>query len=413
VISTRKAALGALLLALTACRSSGFSAPLSINPVMLGPIPSLGGKPAQPGTNKQGFESNSWGQTELIVGDPDDGYVQAGNDGSYLNQGDIDVLVATNGDPTRPVGVNRVGCGGYDFNFMFLWSIDRAWCNTTGNIEVGAQPDTYDDRDPVALTDFHAALDPNGKWLDDPTYGTVWVPSAVTSADFTPYTTGGHWVHDDDWVWVSDYDWGWAPFHYGRWVFIEGTGWAWVPGRQYRGAWVAWQLDDDGAYVGWAPLGPEFVWKAGAPVVFEGSYAPRFAYVGRDDVFSASVNTRVVAPETAASFSARMHPYGADRAGVHSGGPPPDRLGYTPDRVPHATPEDQAKLARARDFSRPSTATQLGAHPATRTASNRAQGGQAAAHRSTTPAHSRGGGGGRSGGGGGAVSKGSGGGKKK
>src|SRR5580658_4597889 len=42
-----------------------------------------------------------------------------------------------------------------------------------------AQGDSYADTDPTALTDFHATLDPHGTWMDDPTYGTVWVPNTA------------------------------------------------------------------------------------------------------------------------------------------------------------------------------------------------------------------------------------------
>src|SRR4029077_13989363 len=132
------------------------------------------------------------------------------------------------------------------------------------DVVVGADGDTQSppeassDADPYALTDFHAALDSYGSWVDDPTYGTVWVPSeAAVGADFVPYQTAGHWNYDDDYVWASDYEWGWAPFHYGRWVYGAGVGWEWIPGRTYAGAWVSWRYGwDDWAYVGWAPLPP-------------------------------------------------------------------------------------------------------------------------------------------------------------
>jgi hypothetical protein len=53
---------------------------------------------------------------------------------------------------------------------------------------VGQDTDSYDDDDPAALTDFHDTLSPYGTWVDDPTYGTVWVPSQGTvGADFRPY----------------------------------------------------------------------------------------------------------------------------------------------------------------------------------------------------------------------------------
>src|SRR5580692_3542035 len=95
-----------------------------------------------------------------------------------------------------------------------------------GGDDANANADAYQDNDPSALQDFHPALDSSGTWQDDPTYGTVWVPSQqVVGADFVPYQTAGHWAYDnDEYVWVSDYDWGWAPYHYGRWVMMDGGG---------------------------------------------------------------------------------------------------------------------------------------------------------------------------------------------
>ncbi len=65
----------------------------------------------------------------------------------------------------------------------------------------------------VDINTFHSALDPYGRWIDDPQYGTVWISN---EPGFRPYYTNGHWVYTDEgWAWVSDYSWGWAPFHYG------------------------------------------------------------------------------------------------------------------------------------------------------------------------------------------------------
>ncbi|MBM4357356.1 MAG: hypothetical protein FJ096_04525 [Deltaproteobacteria bacterium] len=126
------------------------------------------------------------------------------------------------------------------------------------------------DADPSALVEFRGVLEPYGRWLEDPTYGTVWVPStASVGPDFAPYRTAGHWAIADDgqWLWVSDYDWGYVPFHYGRWVWLETLGWAWIPGRVYAPAWVLWRTGLYGYdYVGWAPMPPSFVWMNGLAV---------------------------------------------------------------------------------------------------------------------------------------------------
>jgi hypothetical protein len=229
---------------------------------------------------------------------------------------------------------------------------------------VGENADAYDDNDPAALKDFRPALDPYGSWVDDRTYGTVWVPSeSAVGQDFTPYSTAGHWVYDDDWVWVSDYSWGWAPFHYGRWILIEGRGWSWVPGRVYRGAWVTWGMDDGNTYLGWAPMGPDFVWFGGYAVGWTVYVGPRWVYCPRGEVFSPRVGTRVVAGAAAAPVAARMRPYVSASPTV--AGPSPQRLGLAPSQVPHAAGSAQS-VARAQAFARPSTAAAVGGSTATR-----------------------------------------------
>jgi hypothetical protein len=94
-----------------------------------------------------------------------------------------------------------------------------------------------------AYSYFESTLSPYGTWVDDMSYGRVWVPSStVVGYDFFPYATGGYWVLTEyGWTWVSNWDWGWGPFHYGRWTRLASDGWCWIPG---------------GGYVGWAPLPP-------------------------------------------------------------------------------------------------------------------------------------------------------------
>lgn len=129
-----------------------------------------------------------------------------------------------------------------------------------------------DDKDPRALDQWHSDLDPYGSWGDDPKYGHVWVPDrGVVGENFSPYVTAGHWAldADDNYVWVSDYPFGNVVFHYGRWAWTS-YGWSWIPGYQYAPAWVDWRVptSETYAYVGWAPLGPEFIWYGGAAVSF-------------------------------------------------------------------------------------------------------------------------------------------------
>jgi hypothetical protein len=171
-------------------------------------------------------------------------------------------------------------------------------------------------------------------------------------------------VYDDDWVWVSDYSWGWAPFHYGRWVLIEGRGWSWVPGRVYRGAWVTWGVDDGYTYLGWAPMGPEFVWFGGYAVGWTVFVGPRWVYCPRGEVFAPHVGTRLVAGAAVGPVAARVRPFVSASPSV--AGPRPQSIGFTPSQVPHATGPSAQSLAHAQTFARPSTAATLGGSTATR-----------------------------------------------
>jgi hypothetical protein len=223
--------------------------------------------------------------------------------------------------------------------------------------------DSYDDKDPAALQDFHPALDAHGAWADDPTYGTVWTPSAAeTGPDFVPYVSGGHWVYGDDYLWTSDYEWGWAPFHYGRWVNLEGRGWSWIPGREYAPAWVEWRTGD--AYLGWAPAPPVFVWRGGIAVT--GGFAPPpppFVFCAHADLFAPQPGRVVLMGPRAVEIEARTRVYGAPGGREHfRPGPPLASLHLAPERVVRATGHESG-CARALAFSHPSTAVHLGAHP--------------------------------------------------
>jgi hypothetical protein len=141
-------------------------------------------------------------------------------------------------------------------------------------------PPASDDADPRALSDFKPHLDPYGSWVQDPRYGTVWVPHEQSvGPGFAPYVSSGQWqlASTGEWVWVSDYPFGWIVFHYGRWVWT-GSGWAWVPGYRYAPAWVSWRVPSAGyAYVGWAPVGPDFIWVNGHAVGYY--YPPPYYWV--------------------------------------------------------------------------------------------------------------------------------------
>ncbi|MBL9110362.1 MAG: hypothetical protein JNM74_13865 [Myxococcales bacterium] len=248
-------------------------------------------------------------------------------------------------------------------------------------------PETlYRETDPSALTEFKATLDPHGTWVDDDTYGTVWVPSAtVVGSDFTPYVTAGRWAYDDGYVWVSDYEWGWAPFHYGRWVYIGGRGWAWIPGRVYRGAWVVWRTGPSGfGYVGWGPAPPSWYWRGGYAYGFSGGYRTPYYFCENRYVFQPQVGNRVVRGPLAGDIGRRTEPYvpadprvsdarvaasprveGAPSAVAPqlrrgADGPAPASLGLEAKSLPRA-PEGDKGIQRAYALGAPSTAVALGA----------------------------------------------------
>jgi hypothetical protein len=96
-------------------------------------------------------------------------------------------------------------------------------------------------------------LDANGRWVNDPAYGQVWVPTV--DPGWAPYRVGRWaWVDYYGWTWVSADPWGWAPYHYGRW-YMGSYGWAWWPGA-LRGPYY-WQPALVG-FFGWGGAGVGF-----------------------------------------------------------------------------------------------------------------------------------------------------------
>jgi hypothetical protein len=256
--------------------------------------------------------------------------------------------------------------------------------------------DEYADTDPSALSDFRSTLDPYGTWRDDPTYGTVWVPSeGVVGDDFVPYESAGHWTYDDDYTWVSDYSWGWAPFHYGRWVYAGGYGWEWIPGRTYAGAWVSWRYGwEDWAYVGWAPLGPTWGWFGGYAVGYGFVVREPYAFCGSGDLFAPNVGMRVVTGAAVANVAAHTRPWVSAQPSVngrvaavpHVNGPPPQVLNIPASNIAHGVVA-QRGIAQARAFAHPSTAMTLGARAPVASVAPARIGGRAPAYGSPYASH--------------------------
>jgi hypothetical protein len=126
-----------------------------------------------------------------------------------------------------------------------LFSIVLLFNFTTSKAQSGYYNSTYQQ--------FYDDLSPYGQWLNDPSYGYVWMPNV--GPDFRPYYTNGYWAMSEYGnTWVSNYQWGWAAFHYGRWTFDNYYGWLWIPGSEWAPAWVTWRSNSN--YYGWAPMGP-------------------------------------------------------------------------------------------------------------------------------------------------------------
>jgi hypothetical protein len=249
--------------------------------------------------------------------------------------------------------------------------------------DVNAPPgDGYADTDPSALTDFRQTLDPHGQWVQDPTYGTVWVPdSNEVGPDFAPYQTAGQWEVADsgDWMWQSDYDWGYVPFHYGRWVWA-GAYWGWIPGRTYAPAWVTWRVGD-GGYLGWAPLPPTWYWADGYPVGLGTVPWAAYCFVPTGAVFYPNVGGYVVREHglvQAAGASTRPYHPATPTVGAHPavGSHSPQRMSPTFAEAhvpPSAIPGNRfAADSRAMALSTKSGTTAM-QHAPTRTAAGRSQ----------------------------------------
>ena len=194
------------------------------------------------------------------------------------------------------------------------------------NAQPSSEPSETDAR---ALTEFRPTLDAYGGWVEHPSYGLVWVPRRdVVGEGFAPYVTSGHWALDTggDWVWVSDYPFGSIVFHYGRWAYVSDSGWVWVPGYRYAPAWVSWRVPTGSyAYVGWAPLPPDYGWFGGVSVSLWWGYPTPWVFCPSAYAFHRHVNHYVVRDRELVTASRRqfepVRPGAAapSRRGPHAG----------------------------------------------------------------------------------------------
>ena len=132
---------------------------------------------------------------------------------------------------------------------------------------------------PEELRVYSSDLDDNGRWVQVPEYGFVWILSAI-AADWAPYRTGRWMWRGGDYVWVSYEPWGWAPHHYGRWAHAPRIGWFWIPPRRGQVYWgpgyVGWVRTRD--HVAWVPLAPREVYYG------YGNYGPNSVDIRRRNI---------------------------------------------------------------------------------------------------------------------------------
>jgi hypothetical protein len=134
-----------LALSLSACVTSGFTAAQSVNPVLLGPVTSIGAAaaPGAPGTPSQPFASKNASHVEYYVAVDSSGRgkrrstTTAGDvsaSSTSPQQGDLDVLVATSGDLAPRIGLHRLHCSGTELNVFYLYMVVDSWCETAGDV---------------------------------------------------------------------------------------------------------------------------------------------------------------------------------------------------------------------------------------------------------------------------------------
>jgi hypothetical protein len=196
-------------------------------------------------------------------------------------------------------------------------------------------------------------LDQNGRWVNDPNYGSVWQPTNV-GPDWAPYQNG-RWVWEDyyGWTWVSYDPWGWAPYHYGRW-FMGVGGWAWYPGPIFANpfwapAYVGFFGFGGGlgigvgfgfGGVGWVALAPFEVvhpwWGRGLYAGFRGGlYGNHTTIINNGNVFGAYRNARVAGGAigvNAAGFGRGGQIGSLNRSQIQSAGLVHGVLPVSPDR---------------------------------------------------------------------------------
>jgi uncharacterized protein DUF6600/FecR-like protein len=220
------------------------------------------------------------------------------------------------------------------------WNDDRDNYLSRSQAYQHVSPDVYGAED----------LDQSGRWVNDPTYGSVWAPTVQPG--WAPYQNG-RWVWEDyyGWTWVSADPWGWAPYHYGRW-FMGPVGWCWYPGPVYgRAFWspaLVGFFGFGGGFgvgvgfgfggIGWVALAPFEVfhpwWGRGYYAGFGGGAFGR-ANIVNGNVVSTFRNARITGAVTGvntADFGRRAQFTSLNRSQIQSAGLVHGALPVAPDR---------------------------------------------------------------------------------
>jgi hypothetical protein len=255
----------------------------------------------------------------------------------------------------------------FDSFDSFNDDLDRAQLAALGN-------SPYVDTDIGGVSDLSA----NGTWVDDGSYGHVWLPSNV-GRDWAPYRSGS-WVTAGPYgyTWVAAEPWGWAPYHYGRWYFSAAYNhWAWFPPAPGRiapvwspalvgfvgvgGGGVSVGIGFGGA-IGWVPLAP---YEAGRPW-----WGPHAATFGASVAYGSGAygaGYRNARYNGVSSANVRGGRFGAVTAASSYGATPSYARGYAQpayDRAGDQAPAYARPAYQSSAYARPSYQSPAYARPA-------------------------------------------------
>ena len=123
----------------TGCATVTVRAPVTINPVMLGPVMSIGADPNGPHPKSDRVAIFRLRLADSsIAGSDAMGGSTARSYRSAVQETDLQVVRLTNGDPNRRVALDSLGCGSY-FVFGILVFESKTWCDVRGEVLDGPE----------------------------------------------------------------------------------------------------------------------------------------------------------------------------------------------------------------------------------------------------------------------------------